>query len=69
VQRVQWSRDGRALYYQVRKDSVNLWKQSVAGGPAVQVTRFEERLHDFDWSFDGKRLACSVGRPSTTSSR
>jgi Tol biopolymer transport system component len=62
-QRVQWSRDGSTLYYhQVgipvgRPD--NLWKRSVRGGPPVQVTHFEDRLVDFEWSKDEKLLACS----------
>ncbi len=53
--RVQWSRDGGALYY-VLKD---LWRRPLAGGSLAQVTHFEEPLIYFDWSFDGKSLACS----------
>ncbi len=58
-QRVQWSRDGATLYYYQIGAPGNLWKRPVAGGPAVQVTRFEDRLGDFEWSLDGRRLACS----------
>ncbi len=25
----------------------------------IRVSRFEDRLLDFEWSFDGKTLACS----------
>ncbi len=56
--RVQWSRDGSALYYQ-KPDGGELWKQPVAGGPPVQITHFGGAFGYFDWSFDGKRLAVS----------
>jgi Tol biopolymer transport system component len=56
--RVQWSHDGSALYYQSIREP-NLWRQPLAGGSPVQVTHFEERLHYFDWSLDGKKLAAS----------
>jgi Tol biopolymer transport system component len=60
TQRIRWSRDGTAIFYPHFKDGTwNLWKQPVAGGPPVQVTFVEESLYDFDWSFDGKTLACS----------
>ena len=36
-----------------------LWKRPLGGGPAVQVTHFEDTVTYFDWSFDGKRLAVS----------
>lgn len=53
---------GSALYYRLSMDgAVNLWRQPLDGGPATQVTRFEEHVQDFDWSFDGKSLACSRG--------
>ena len=53
--RVQWSRDGTALYY----DLNGLWRRPLAGGSLARVTHFEEPLGYFDWSFDGKTLACS----------
>jgi Tol biopolymer transport system component len=66
AQRVQWSRDGGALFYNLYDSDVRaLWKQPLAGGSPVQVTHFEEPLHYFDWSFDGKALA--VSRSSTLS--
>lgn len=59
-ERVQWSGDGKAVYFGLRKDgSWNLWKQLVSGGAPVQITHFEDPLQDFDWSFDGKSLAAS----------
>jgi Tol biopolymer transport system component len=63
---VQWSRDGGALFYNLYDRDVRaLWKQPLAGGSPVQVTHFEEPLHYFDWSFDGRALA--VSRSSTLS--
>ncbi len=62
--RVQWSRDGKALYYQ-KPGGGDLWKQAVAGGPPTQITHFGGPFGYFDWSFDGKRLA--VSRLSTAS--
>jgi len=63
--RIQWSPDGRSLYYNGGRAGPNLWKQSLAGGPAVQITHFEEPLNYFDWSPDGKKLL--VSRESTLS--
>ena len=58
--RIQWSADGRAVYYARPRDGVtNLWKQPVDGRPGTWVTQFDEDLQDFDWSFDGKALAAS----------
>jgi serine/threonine protein kinase/Tol biopolymer transport system component len=66
AQRVQWSRDGRTLYYNLfDRDVGALWKQPLSGGSPVQVTHFEEPLQYFDWSFDGRALA--VSRSSTLS--
>jgi Tol biopolymer transport system component len=66
AQRVQWSRDGGALFYNLYDRGVRaLWRQPLAGGSPVQVTHFEEPLDYFDWSFDGKALA--VSRSSTLS--
>ena len=57
---------GGALFYNLYDRDVRaLWKQPLAGGSPVQVTHFEEPLHYFDWSFDGKALA--VSRSSTLS--
>jgi Tol biopolymer transport system component len=58
-QRVQWSRDGATLYYHQVGQPSNLWKRPIAGGTPVQVTRFEDQLVDFEWSMDGRTLACS----------
>jgi Tol biopolymer transport system component/predicted Ser/Thr protein kinase len=66
TQRIRWSRDGAAIFYPLLSGGTwNLWKQPIGGGPPAQVTFLEDSLHDFDWSFDGKTLACS--RQSTLS--
>ena len=58
--RVQWSRDGSALYYNLYKGTTNdIWKQPLSGGPPVQVTHSDEPVYDFDWSFSGQTLAYS----------
>ncbi len=62
--RVQWSRNGSALYYR-SVEPPDLWRQPLAGGSPAQLTHFEEPIRYFDWSFDGKRLA--VSRSSTQS--
>ena len=63
--RLQWSPDGRNLYYNGGSGGAKLWKQALAGGPPVQITHFEEPLNYFDWSPDGKKLL--VSRSSTVS--
>ena len=58
-QRIQWSAEGPDRYLYFLRDG-QVWRQPVAGGAATQVTHFEEEVFDFDWSPDGKRLACSL---------
>ena len=56
--------DGTAIDY-ARTDEGgvgNLWRRHLDGGPEVQVTRFAaEPLTGFDWSPDGRTLACLRG--------
>ena len=63
--RIQWSPDGRYLYYNGGRAGDSLWKQALAGGPPVQITHFDQPLSYFDWSRDGKKLL--VSRSSTLS--
>ncbi len=58
-ERAEWSADGRAVYYRGREMPGNLWRQPVSGGSPTQVTPFLQRVEDYDWSKDGKMLACS----------
>ena len=61
---MQWMPDGRGVAYSIRS---NIWVQKLDGTPPAQLTRFpedEQRIEDFKWSVDGKRLAFS--RSKTT---
>ena len=60
---VMWSGDGKSLLYLVtRAGATNLWRQPVAGGPAVQVTRFsDQRMFNGALSPDQKRWAIVRG--------
>ena len=59
----EWSADGKSLLYLVARDgSTNLWRQPIAGGPAVPLTRFsDERIFRFSASPDQKRWAIVRG--------
>jgi serine/threonine-protein kinase len=57
-QHLQWSPDGRYLYFANYVRDGNLWRQPIGGGPAVRVTS-EDLVGDFDWSADGESLALS----------
>jgi serine/threonine protein kinase len=57
---LRWTPDGRALTYALQKgdgSSVNLWRQSLAGGVPHQITNFPDEIVAYDWSPDGKQLA------------
>jgi len=60
---VAFTRDGKGIAYPVRNgDTDNLWVQYLDGSPGKQITDFNsELIRDFDWSFDGKRLAVIRG--------
>jgi len=60
---LRWSADGRALHYTAINNNVtNVWSQPLDGGPPRQLTNFTDGLMaTFDWSRDGKLLACSRG--------
>lgn len=43
----------------------NVWGQPLAGGPLRQITDFKsDKIFDYAWSRDGKKLAISRGRTS-----
>jgi len=58
-----WSADGKNLFFLVVSGGAgNVWRQPIAGGPAVPVTRFsEERIFRFSASPDQKRWAIVRG--------
>ncbi|MCX6633934.1 MAG: protein kinase [Acidobacteria bacterium] len=59
----RWKPDGRAIDYVRTVHGVsNIWRQSLEGGPAVQLTDFSDgRITDFARGLDG-RLVCARGR-------
>jgi tRNA A-37 threonylcarbamoyl transferase component Bud32/Tol biopolymer transport system component len=61
---VRFSPDGTAIDH-VRTDGHgvgNVWRLPLAGGAAVQITHFaSEPMTGFDWSHDGRTLACLRG--------
>jgi len=62
---LRWTADGRALLYTANSNNVtNIWSQPLDGAPAHQVTDFKDKLMAaFDWSRNGKQLACVRGAP------
>jgi eukaryotic-like serine/threonine-protein kinase len=60
---VRFSHDGKAVVYTVHENGVeNLWQQPLDGSPGKQLTSFtSERIEDFQWSFDGSKLAMVRG--------
>ncbi len=55
---LRWTPDGQTLTYAVPKGgAVNLWSQSLSGGPARQVTNFPDEIVAYDWSPDGNQVA------------
>jgi Tol biopolymer transport system component len=59
----RWMPDGRGISFVATKDGIsNIWSQPLDGGPPKQLTNFtSDQIHWFDWSHDGKQLACSRG--------
>jgi Tol biopolymer transport system component len=62
-QQIRWTTDGRALTYTEIHDGIaNIWSQPVDGGKPKQLTDFKNDLiFSYDWSSDGKQLACERG--------
>jgi Tol biopolymer transport system component/DNA-binding winged helix-turn-helix (wHTH) protein len=60
---LRWTPDGQFLAYVDTGAGVsNIWAQSVHGGPPKQLTDFQsDRIAYFEWSRDGKWLACARG--------
>jgi hypothetical protein len=59
----EWAGDAKSLLYLVTRDGgMNIWRQPIAGGPAMPVTRFtDERIFRFSASPDQKRWAIVRG--------
>jgi eukaryotic-like serine/threonine-protein kinase len=59
----RWTRDSRSLLYVSRESGVdNIWRRSIAGGTPEPLTDFTTgSILNFDWSHDGRQLACVRG--------
>jgi Tol biopolymer transport system component/DNA-binding winged helix-turn-helix (wHTH) protein len=57
---MEWSRDGRSIYYNMAHDGArNIWRKDLGAAQPSQVTRFtDESLFDCSWSPDGGRAVC-----------
>ena len=62
-QNLQWTLDGRGIYFLAFDNGVsNIWQQPIDGSAPVQVTDFKDgRIFNFAFSPDGKQLALSRG--------
>jgi eukaryotic-like serine/threonine-protein kinase len=62
-QTTRWSPDGNGLIFiQTRAGISNLWKQPLDGSAPSQLTDFKaDRIYNYAWSRDGKRLVCVRG--------
>jgi Tol biopolymer transport system component len=62
-QNLQWTPDGRAVYFVALNDGVsNIWQQPIDGSQPVQVTNFKDgRIFNFAFSPGGSQLALSRG--------
>jgi TolB protein len=60
----RWTPDGRSItYVDTRSGISNLWAKPVDGSEPRQNTQFpSDQIFWFDWSRDGRQLACSRGR-------
>lgn len=60
---VAWVPDGKALSYVVTQNGVsNIYRQSLDGGPMVQLTDFtDQRIFAYAWARDGRRIAVARG--------
>ena len=62
-QRVHWSADGNEIAYIDNRGGISdIWSQPLDGSPPRRLTDFKsDQIFDFDWSQDGKQLACVRG--------
>ena len=64
---LRWTADGLGVTYIDTRDGVsNIWVQPLDGSPSHQLTHFtSDQIYYFDWSRDGKLLACARGEPTS----
>ena len=62
-----WSSDSKAILYLDDRDGItNVFSQAIDGGPPKQLTSFTtDKIFSFDWSRDGKLMACTRGVVTT----
>jgi eukaryotic-like serine/threonine-protein kinase len=68
VAQFRWSSDSKSILYLYEKDGIsNIWSKVVDGDtPAKAMTNFTtDQIFSFDWSRDGKQMACSRGYVTT----
>ncbi len=63
AQKLQWTADGRGIYFVAFENGAsNIWQQPIDGSAPVQVTNFKDgRIFNFAFSADGSQLALSRG--------
>jgi serine/threonine protein kinase/Tol biopolymer transport system component len=63
----RWAPNGKSITYIDNKEGVsNIWSAPLDGTAPKQLTDFKtDQIFSFDWSPDGKQLACSRGVEST----
>ena len=60
--RIQWTRDGKAVIYGTEHDGVtSIFRQPLSGDVPAVVMQFEDELADFSYSQDGQSLAVARG--------
>jgi Tol biopolymer transport system component len=62
--RIRFSADGKSVYYATETNELtaNIWRQPLDGSASVKVTNFStERIFDFAFSADGKRIGMIRG--------
>ena len=64
---IRWMPDGQGISYVDTRGGVsNVWMMPLDGGEARQITQFAaDQIFWFDWSWDGRQLACSRGRETS----
>ncbi|HEX5080563.1 MAG TPA: DPP IV N-terminal domain-containing protein, partial [Blastocatellia bacterium] len=61
---IRWMPDGKGVTFVATRDGAsNVWFLPLDGAAPHQLTDFiSDQIHWFDWSRDGKKLACSRGK-------
>jgi Tol biopolymer transport system component len=62
--RLRWSRDGKSVYFVMNQNGIgNIWEQEINGGPAKQLTHYQEdEIFYIAVAPDGRSIACLRGK-------